>query len=85
MLQCHSDRIRCWPYTDYSRYLTRLGEADIGLVALEPGLYTDAKSAIRWMEFSYLGLASVLSPSRTYTEILEDGIHARFARAWMNG
>ena len=80
VVQCHSDRIRCWPFTDYSSYLTRLAEADIGLVALEPGLYTDAKSAIRWMEFSYLGLASVLSPSQTYTEILEDGIHARFAR-----
>ena len=49
------------------------------LAALEPGLHTDAKSVIRWMEFS-LGLASVLSPTATYTELLEDGVHARFAR-----
>ena len=76
----HRERICCHPYSDYSTYLRRIAEADIGLVALEPGLYTDAKSAIRWMEFSYLGLASVLSPTRTYTECLEDGVHARFAR-----
>ena len=76
----HRDRIRCHPYSDYSMYLDRIGEADLGLVALEPGLYTDAKSAIRWMEFSYLGLASVLSPTRTYTECLEEGVHACFAR-----
>ena len=76
----HRERICCHPYSDYPTYLRRIAEADIGLVALEPGLYTDAKSAIRWMEFSYLGLASVLSPTRTYTECLEDGVHARFAR-----
>ena len=76
----HLGRIRCHPYSDYSTYLSRIAEADIGLVALEPGLYTDAKSAIRWMEFSYLGLVSVLSPTRTYTECLEEGVHARFAR-----
>ena len=80
VLQLHADRIRCHPFSDYPKYLQLLSEADIGLVALEPGLYTDAKSAIRWMEFSYLGLASVLSPTRTYTEVLEDGVHTRFAR-----
>ena len=80
VLQLHADRIRCHPFSDYPKYLQLLSEADIGLVALEPGLYTDAKSAIRWMEFSYLGLASVLSPTRTYKEVLEDGVHTRFAR-----
>ena len=76
----HRQRIRCHPYSDYDIYLKRMAEADIGLVALEPGTFTDAKSAIRWMEFSYLGLASVLSPTRTYNDIIEDGVHARFAR-----
>ena len=87
VLQIYKSRIRCHPFRDYSKYLQLLGEADIGLVALEPGLYTDAKSAIRWMEFSYLGLASVLSPTRTYTELLEDGVHTRFAEGiqqWVN-
>ncbi len=80
VLQHHQDRIQCYPFTDYSTYLKSMVAADIGLVALESGTFTDAKSAIRWMEFSYLGLASVLSPSRTYTESLKEGLHARFAR-----
>ena len=80
VLQHHRARIRCHPFTDYATYLQHMGKADIGLVALEPGCFTDAKSAIRWMEFSYLGLAAVLSPSRTYTEILDEGVHTRFAR-----
>ena len=80
VLRRHVNRVCCYPFSDYNAYLKRLKQADIGLVVLEPGPYTDAKSAIRWMEFSYLGLASVLSPTGTYTEILKDGIHARFAR-----
>ena len=80
LLLKHRARIQCHPFAEYATYLQHMAKADIGLVALEPGTFTDAKSAIRWMEFSYLGLASVLSPSRTYTEILEEGVHARFAR-----
>lgn len=80
VLQPFTARIRCRPFTHYSRYLQQLGQAAIGLVVLEPGTFTDAKSAIRWMEFSYLGLASVLSPTATYRELLEPGVHALFAR-----
>ena len=86
VLQPLAERIRCRPFCDYPTYLEQLGEADIGLVVLEDGLFTDAKSAIRWMEFSYLGLAAVLSPTRTYRELLHDGEHALFARgtdAWI--
>jgi glycosyltransferase involved in cell wall biosynthesis/tetratricopeptide (TPR) repeat protein len=81
-----AERIRCRPFTAYGRYLQQLAQADIGLVVLEPGTFTDAKSAIRWMEFSLLGLASVLSPTATYTEQLEHGREALFARgveAWV--
>ena len=75
-----SERIRCRPFTAYGRYLRQLAQADMGLVVLEPGTFTDAKSAIRWMEFSLLGLASVLSPTATYVEQLEHGQEALFAR-----
>ena len=75
-----AERIQCLPYTDYPRYLSQLAQASIGLVVLEPGTFTDAKSAIRWMEFSLLGLASVLSPTATYTEILQQDRDVLFAR-----
>lgn len=82
----YAERVRCHPYSDYATYLDRLAAADIGLVVLEPGIYTDAKSAIRWMECSLLGVASVLSPTATYREIITDGEDALFARgtaAWV--
>ena len=88
ILEPFSARIRCFPFSDYSTYLQRIGQADVGLIPLEPGLHTDAKSAIRWMEFSYLGLASILSPTSTYTEILNNGVHALFATGtdeWVKG
>jgi glycosyltransferase involved in cell wall biosynthesis len=75
-----NDRIRCRPYASYASYLRQLSRAQIGLVVLEPGTYTDAKSAIRWMEFSLLGLASVLSPTATYAELLSPGNDVLFAR-----
>ena len=83
----YQDRIRSYPVSDYGTYVSRLGEGDVGVVPLEPGTFTDAKSAIRWMEFSYLGIPSVLSPSRTYTEILQEGAHACFAhdqQSWLD-
>ncbi|MFY8150435.1 MAG: glycosyltransferase [Prochlorococcaceae cyanobacterium] len=80
VLLIHSERIRSLPYTQYERYLQQLGQADIGLVVLEPGVFTDGKSAIRWMEFSLLGVASILSPTATYRELLNDREHAFFAR-----
>ena len=86
-LQAFSGRIRCRPYTDYQQYIEQLSKADIGLVVLESGTFTDAKSAIRWMEFSYLGLCSILSPTKTYTDILVEGVHALFAQSalqWMD-
>jgi len=79
-LLAFAERIQCLPYTDYPRYLHQLAQASIGLVVLEPGTFTDAKSAIRWMEFSLLGLPSVLSPTATYTEILQPDRDVLFAR-----
>ena len=76
----HAARVRCRPFSSYRAYLAQLAEADLGVVVLEPGVFTDAKSAIRWMEFSLLGLASVLSPTATYRQLLEPGRDALFAR-----
>ena len=49
-------------------------------MVLEPGPFTDAKSPNRWMECSLMGLATVLSPIRSCTDLLEHGVHTRFAR-----
>ena len=73
------DRIRSLPFSDYPTYLRHVGRAHIGLAPLEPGIVTDAKSAIKWMEYSLMGLASVVSPTATYQEILKNGSDVLFA------
>ncbi|MCT0225745.1 glycosyltransferase [Synechococcus sp. CS-1328] len=80
VLLTHASRIRAVPYSSYDRYLQQLGQADIGLVVLEPGVFTDGKSAIRWMELSLMGVAAILSPTATYRELVEEGEHALYAR-----
>ena len=72
-------RVRSVPFSDYSTYLHHLGRAHIGLAPLEPGIVTDSKSAIKWMEYSTMGLATVVSPTATYREILHEGEHCLFA------
>ena len=80
VLQPHISRIRCHPFSDYATYLKRMGQADIGLVALEPGLYTDAKVPSAGWSSATSASPACSDPTRTYTEILEDGIHTCFAR-----
>ena len=81
VLEPFQARIRCRGHCDYPTYLKRLGEADIGLMVLEPGPFTDAKSANRWMECSLMGLATVLSPIRSCRDLLLHGEHCLFARS----
>ena len=87
MLEPFRQRIRCRGHSDFRTYLQRLAEADIGLMVLEPGPFTDAKSPNRWMECSLMGVATVLSPIRSCTDLLEEGEHTLFARqpqAWVD-
>lgn len=79
-LSKYKKQIRCKPFNHYSHYLKQLAQADIGLAVLEPGIVTDAKSAIKWMEYSLMGLASVVSPTATYQEILSHGKDVLLAR-----
>ena len=76
----HHDRIQHQPTTAFDTYIELLATGDIGLMALEPGLFTDAKSANRWMEFSYCDIPTIVSPTRTMRELIEPGVHGLFAR-----
>ena len=69
VLEPFQARIRCRGHCPFPDYLRRLGEADIGLMVLEPGPFTDAKSPNRWMECSLMGVATVLSPIRSCQDL----------------
>ena len=86
-LQPFSGRISTVPYSDYSHYLQHLAEGSIALVPLEDHPTTHCKSAIKWMEASLLGLATVCSPVRAYTDAATAEQHLLLAedqQAWVH-
>ena len=68
----YKDRIISIPFTDYPSYLNALSQGDLALVPLEQHATTDGKSAIKWMEASYCGVACICSPVRAYTDVTKD-------------
>ena len=69
----YDTRITSVPFTNYSNYLGLLKQASIALVPLEVHPTTHAKSAIKWMEASLCGVASICSPVKAYTDVAEHG------------
>jgi glycosyltransferase involved in cell wall biosynthesis len=73
------DRVERLPPVPYERYLELLSDSDISIAPLEPTLFNDAKSNIKFLEASILEVASVCSPRAHFRFILRDGENGRFA------
>jgi glycosyltransferase involved in cell wall biosynthesis len=54
-------------------YWEILSQADINIAPLKGGVFDDGKSEIKWLEAACLDVPSVVSVTRTYSEILVDG------------
>jgi glycosyltransferase involved in cell wall biosynthesis len=52
----------------------RLIDFDIGIAPLKPGVFTDAKSAIKVMEYGALGIPCVASDVTPYRDYVIDGV-----------
>ncbi|WP_244480106.1 glycosyltransferase [Methylobacterium sp. Leaf465] len=75
-----ADRVVQVPFTDdVSAYWECLSGADINLSVLAPGPFADAKSEIKWLEAAMCGIPSIVSPTRTYRDLLRDGEDVLFA------
>lgn len=61
------------PIWDLGIYWRVLSEMDISLAVLKQGHVADCKSEIKWLEAAMVGVPSIVSSTRTYREILEDG------------
>ena len=59
--------------TGYRAWLDLLGECDISLAPLEASVFNDAKSNIKLLEASVLGLPSVCSPRDSFRAVIRDG------------
>ena len=74
ILAPHTARIERLPATGYEAYLRLLGECDISIAPLEDYVFNDAKSNIKYLEASAIGLPSVCSPRAAFAAAITDGV-----------
>lgn len=72
-LEPFQERIIRIPLMGFEGYLSTLARCDINLAPLEPGLFNDAKSNIKFLEASVLGLPSICSPREEFKNVIRDG------------
>lgn len=72
-LQGYGSRIARFSSMPADAYYRSFGAVDIAIAPLEHTLFSDAKSNIKYLEASTLGLPSVCSPTRTFREVIEHG------------
>ncbi|NHN87899.1 glycosyltransferase [Acetobacter conturbans] len=58
---------------DYAGYMAVLAAADLTIAPLEPSIFNDAKSNIKFLEAAILTVPSVCSPCDTFREIVAEG------------
>ncbi|WP_283151034.1 glycosyltransferase [Silvimonas soli] len=73
------DQIERFPLAAYSDYLRLLSECDISIAPLEPSIFNDAKSNIKFLEAGVLSLPSVCSPRSAFRDVVLDGANGYLA------
>lgn len=82
------DRIRrVEVISDTETYWRLLSQCDINLAVLAPGLVSDCKSEIKWLEAAVLEIPSIVSDTATYRQLITDGVDGIIAtspQVWTN-
>ncbi|WP_181872360.1 glycosyltransferase [Phyllobacterium bourgognense] len=68
-----ANRIERLPFTTFDGYLEKVASAHISIAPLEQTVFNDAKSNIKFLEASILGLPSVCSPVDAFKSAIIDG------------
>ena len=63
----------------YAQYMRLLGDSDICIAPLEPSVFNDAKSNIKFLEAAILALPSVCSPRAQFACVIRDGANGYLA------
>jgi hypothetical protein len=71
IMRCEA-RVTPWEKRTADYY--KLIDFDIGIAPLRPGIFTDAKSAIKVMEYGALGIPCVASDVTPYADYIVDGV-----------
>ncbi len=72
-------RIERFSATSYPKYLQLMAACDIAIAPLEPTLFNDAKSNIKFIEAAVVGLPSVCSSRAEFVGIVEHGRNGMLA------
>jgi glycosyltransferase involved in cell wall biosynthesis/tetratricopeptide (TPR) repeat protein len=67
------------PVWEIEAYWRILAGMDINLAVLKPGPVADCKSEIKWLEAAMLGIPSIMTPTRTYRDVVTEGETGLFA------
>ena len=80
-----ADRVQERPGTSYRDYLGLLAQADIAVAPLEPTVFNDAKSNIKFQEAAMLAIPSVCSPRQAFRDVVRpdrNGLLAETVPEW---
>ena len=86
-IEAFGQRVERLAPSGYGIYLDRLCACDISLAPLETTLFNDAKSNIKYVEASILGLPSVCSPGASFRDVVthgHDGYLAGSTAQWLD-
>ena len=75
------------PIQNYTQWMCDNWMADIGICPLEENRFNDAKSELKWCEYSMLGIPTIASKFGPYKRAIrhgEDGLLCGTARSWEN-
>ncbi|MCP1203153.1 glycosyltransferase [Acetobacter oryzoeni] len=75
------DRVQTQTGLDYAAYMKLLAQADITIAPLEPTIFNDAKSNIKFLEAAVLSLPVICSPRDAFMQIVQDGKNGLVAQA----
>jgi glycosyltransferase involved in cell wall biosynthesis len=81
----YASQIKRVPFINSDDYYRALRQFDINLAPLEPGVFNDSKSNIKYLEASVFGIPSVASPRATFVDIIrhgENGFLADDTQTW---
>lgn len=71
--------------SDARSYWTLLSTADVNIAVVAPGLMSDCKSEIKWLEAAIVGVPSIVSATETHRQVVQNevtGMLAATAEEW---
>jgi hypothetical protein len=83
----YEEQIEIYPFCPYPDYFRILAECDVSITPLEPSMFNDAKSNIKYLEASAVCLPSVCSPAKAFVDVIEhkvNGMLAENTEGWIS-